>query len=163
MYLKFSSVLGIWSCWLSGPGKQHLFSIFSRFPPNIWIISGSSLDVGQKPCHYHPIQSGVLTSLLLQGRSVYLHTFHCLFSDQICARKQRPFLVCFALWSPVRWWAGLSTWMHSVPCSFPRTHQEPLPLNHESFSNFLNNHSSFQYSNPLHSHTHVHGGESQNI
>lgn len=48
MYLKFSSVPGSDLACLVDPGSSISFPS-SRFPPNIWIISGSSLDVGQKP------------------------------------------------------------------------------------------------------------------
>lgn len=48
MYLKFSSVPESDHAGLVDPGSSISFPS-SRFPPNIWIISGSSLDVGQKP------------------------------------------------------------------------------------------------------------------
>ena len=154
----------IWSCLFSGPGKQHLFSIFSvssQHLDNLWILSGRWAET---TCHYHPIRSGVLTTCSSSGRSgecIYTPSTVC-FQIKYVRRKQRPFLVCFALWSPVRWWAGHSTWMHSVPpppLPSPGPTENPWPLNHafQTFSIIT-----VHFNIPIHyTHTHVRRWESK--
>ena len=107
MYLKFSSVPGFDHAGLVDPGSSISFPS-SQFPPNLWIISGSSLDTGQKPHVIIIPFDPVFSHLLLQWQvwCVYLHTFHCLFSDQICAKEAKaiPCLLCLMKPGQVMGW-----------------------------------------------------------
>ena len=130
MYLKFSSVPGSDLACLVDPGSSISFPS-SRFPPNIWIIFGSSLDIGQKP-HVIIIPFDLVFSPLappVAGLvSVFTHLPLFVFRSNMCEGSKG--LSLFALPCEARSGDGLDSAPECTQCPhpppFPRTHQEPL-------------------------------------
>ena len=157
---------GIWSCWFSGPGKQHLFSIFSvssQSLDNLWVLSGHWAETA---CHYHPIWSGVLTPAppVAGLVCIFTHLPLFVFRSNMCEGSKGHSL--FALPYEARSGDGLDSapkctqWPHPSRPS-PGPTKNPWPLNHafQTFSIIT-----VRFNIPIHyTHTHVRRWESKHL